>query len=93
MAFHPAAPAPGQKKEALIEPACQLGRGQRANPCRGQLGRQRDAIQTTAHLRHRARIRGIEREARLHGLSTLYEQDHRVARRDRLQARLVFGHI
>jgi hypothetical protein len=93
MAFHPTAPAPGQKPEPLIEPAGQLGRGQHANPCRRQLGRQRDTIQTTAQQRHRARIRGIEREARLHRPSPLHEQDHCVARRDRLQARLVLRHI
>ena len=93
MALHRGALPAGQQPEPLIETPRDLGRSQHRDARRGELDRQRDPVEPSAHLRDRVGVRRVEREARLHRPGPLHEQHHRVALRDRLEPRRVGRHV
>ncbi len=85
--------AAGEQPEPRIETTRQLGRGEHRDARGRELDRQRDPVQPSTHLRHRIGVRRVEREARLHRLGPLHEEQHRGALRDRSQPRSVIGHV
>ena len=56
----------GEQLEALVEACRDVGRGHDRDPRRGQLDRQRDAVEPAADLGDRRRVRLVEHEPGLH---------------------------
>ena len=77
-----AALAAREQAEALVEALGELGRREHRDPCRGELDRERHAVESSAHLRDRGGVALVDREAGPHRLRPLDEEPHRVARRD-----------
>ena len=66
-----------QQPEALVEPAGDLGDAERPRPGRGQLDRERDAVEPSADLDDDRCGPGVEHERGIGGAGPLDEQRHR----------------
>ena len=89
MTLHRATPPPGQGLEASIQAPDQFGRVHRRDAGRGELDGERDAVETTAHLRHRRRVLRAERKVGIHTASPFDEELYRVGPRDVFEGRIV----
>ena len=76
------APA-GEEPESLVEQPGDLGRRHGDDPRGRQLDRERDAVESPAHLGHGLRVRCVDDEAGSGSFRTLAEQAARVTRLDR----------
>jgi hypothetical protein len=77
---------PAAPEEPVVEPVGDLGRGQRAQPRRRQLDRERQPVEPPADLDDGAHVLVGHREARAHGGRAVGEQLHR-RERQRLRRR------
>ncbi len=71
------AAASGQQPEPVVKPAGDLRRGQRAEPCAGQLDGQRKAVQAPADLGHRRQVLWSQPESEPRGGGPVGEQPQR----------------
>jgi hypothetical protein len=65
VAWQGVAPAAGQQPEAVLEPGQQLPGGEGAQPARGQLDGERDAVQASAQLQDVRPVAVVQRELRV----------------------------
>ncbi len=86
MPLHRGAAAARQQAEALAESLRDLGRCQRPDAGRGELDRERDAVEAPADLQHRADVAFVDGEVGADGRRPLREETDGVAVEGRLEA-------